>query len=107
MERHWIERRLKLGGGTLDPLGEMYMSDRVFYDGNAKLAMEKGYILFCTESGQVVKVKANTLGNGIKRLVGFFKDLEKVLAHRHYAHYEYLREDILKALKKYEIELEG
>lgn len=76
-------------------------------EGNAIMTIDKGYILFCTESGLVVKLKANSLGDGIKRLVSFFKDLKKILDHSHFAHYEDMRERLFKTLSKHEIDLEA
>lgn len=48
-------------------------------DGDASIMLDPGYVLFCTKSGQVVRLKAKLLGDGIKRVIDFFKDLKKEL----------------------------
>lgn len=73
-------------------------------DGCAFLTIDKGYILFCTKSGLEVKLKANSLGDGIKRLVSFFKDLKKTLKDEASMG---LAGEIEEILEKHEIDLEA
>lgn len=71
------------------------------------ITIAKGYILFCTESGLVVKLTARTLGDGIKRLVSFFKDLKKEMAKSQGGRDDPLESYVVEnLLKKYEIDLE-
>ena len=77
-------------------------------DGSAIVTIDKGYILFCTESGQEVKLKANSLGDGIKRLVSFFKDLKKEMEKSQSPRDDPLESYVVeKLLKKHEIDLEA
>jgi len=72
------------------------------YTLEAEILVDKGFILFQLKSGQEVKVKANSLGDGIKRLVSFFKDLKKLIEDDNFRTWH-----IDKILDKHEIDLEG
>lgn len=66
------------------------------------ITIEKGFVIFCTDSGQLVKLKANNLGDGIKRIVSFFKDLKNALESPMIESYQ-----IEELLRKHEINLEA
>lgn len=66
------------------------------------ITIEKGFVIFCTDSGQLVKLKANNFGDGIKRIVSFFKDLKKELESPILETYA-----IEELLRKHEIDVEA
>ena len=77
-------------------------------EGNTIMTIDKGYILFCTESGLVVKLKTNSLGDGIKRLVSFFKALKKITERSTSMEgAEIVQLEVEQALDKHEIDLEA
>ena len=63
-------------------------------------------ITFETALGLKIRVSGRSVTDAHTRLIQFLKELKKIVNQRHYAHYEYMREDILKALDKYEIDLD-
>lgn len=63
-------------------------------------------ITFETASGLKIRVTGRSVNDAHTRLIKFLKELKKIVDQRHYAHYEYMREDILKALEKHEIDLD-
>ena len=77
------------------------------YTLEAEILVDKGFILFQLKSGQEVKVKANSLGDGIKRLVKFFKALKKTLRAEVWEEYNDLAGHIETLLEKHEIDLEA
>lgn len=73
-------------------------------DEDVAIMVDKGFIEFRIMSGMVVRVQGRSLGDGIKRLVKFFKDLKK------WKNSLYLKEEweeLNRLLTKHGIDLEA
>lgn len=80
-----------------------------YFYGEPKMSVkiDKGSILLVTEGDMVLKITANSLGDGIKRIVSFFKDMKKTMRADVWEEYNALAGKIEELLEKHKIDLEA